>query len=257
VKVATFNVNSIRARMQLVTAWIEENAPDVLCLQETRVADPAFPHEPIERLGYTLAFRGDKGRNGVAIVSRRPLEDVAFGFDDGGSADEDRLAVATVGGVALVNTYIPQGRDPDHPMFRVKLEWFARLRRLFERRYDPSQPLLWVGDFNVAPEPIDVHNPKRLDGQVGFHPEERRVLSEVGSWGFVDVFRRHHPEGGQFSFFDYRAKDAVARGIGWRVDHIWATPPLAERSTAAWIDLAPRTAPRPSDHTPVVAEFDA
>ncbi|UCF10105.1 MAG: exodeoxyribonuclease III [Candidatus Bipolaricaulota bacterium] len=253
--VATWTVNSIRARMPIVVAWIDRVQPDLLCLQETRVDDPQFPGESLEALGYHLAFRGGKGRNGVAVLSRAPIEEVHVGIDDGGPPDEDRLLMARVGGVPIVNTYVPQGRDPDHPMFAVKLAWFERLRAFFERRFNPEGPLLWVGDLNVAPLPIDVHDPVRLDGQIGYHPRERDALAETASWGFVDVFRRHVTDGGQYTFYDYRARDPVSRGIGWRVDHILATAPLAERSTAAWIDTGPRVAERPSDHTPLVAEF--
>jgi exodeoxyribonuclease-3 len=255
-KVATWNVNSLRARMGAVVSWIEHEQPDVLCLQETRVDDPQFPREPLEALGYHVAFRGDKGRNGVAVVSAEPAEVSHLGFDDGSSRDEDRLMAVRVRGVPIVNTYVPQGRDPKHPMFQVKLAWFARLREDFDRRYAADEPVLWMGDFNVAPEPIDVHDPKRLDGQIGFHPLEREALAEVAAWGFVDVLRRHNQEPGQYTFYDYRARDPVARGVGWRVDHIWATAPLAERSTAAWIDTGPRLGERPSDHTPLVATFD-
>ena len=255
-KVATWNVNSLRARMGIVLPWLEAQRPDVLCLQETRVADDQFPHEPLEAIGYHVVFRGDKGRNGVAVVSAREPDEVHVGFDDGEAADEDRLLAVRVGGVPIVNTYVPQGRDPDHEMFQVKLAWFGRLRRFFDRHYHTSEPLLWVGDFNVAPEAIDVHDPKRLDGQVGFHPLERAALAEVAAWGFVDLLRKHNPEPGQYTFYDYRARDPVTRGIGWRVDHIWATAALAERSTAARIDTGPRLAERPSDHTPLLAEFD-
>jgi exodeoxyribonuclease-3 len=256
VKVATWNVNSLRARMPLVQAWLEQERPDVLCLQETRVADDRFPSEPLTDLGYRLRFRGEKGRNGVAVLSLAEAELLHIGLDDDGDADEDRLLAVRVEGLPIVNTYVHQGRDPEHPMFQVKLRWFERLRSFFERHYRVDEPLLWVGDFNVAPDPIDVHDPKRLDGQIGFHPLEREALAQVAQWGFVDVLRRHNAEPGQYSFYDYRARDPVARGIGWRVDHIWATAPLAERSTAAWIDTAPRLAERPSDHVPVVAVFE-
>ncbi|MGD2179258.1 MAG: exodeoxyribonuclease III, partial [Anaerolineae bacterium] len=145
--------------------------------------------------------------------------------------------------------------DSEH--FQYKLEWFARLRALFERRYAPDEPLLWMGDFNVAPEPIDIFDPKGKANHVDFHPEARAALQRVKEWGFVDVFRRHHPdEEGQYTYYDYRARDPIERGVGWRVDHIWATEPLAEKSADAWIDVDARRAERPSDHTFLVAEFD-
>jgi exodeoxyribonuclease-3 len=181
---------------------------------------------------------------------------VAFGFDDGGDPDEPRLIRVVIGGIPVVNTYVPQGRSPDSPHFQYKLEWLARLRAFFERHYSPQEPFLWMGDFNVAPDPIDVHDPKRLKNHVDFHPEARAALEQVRAWGFVDVFRLHHPdEPGQYTFWDYRVRGALERGLGWRVDHIWATDPLAQKSTRAWIDVEARRAERPSDHTFLVAEF--
>ena len=255
-KVATYNANSIRSRLGLVLDWLEREVPDVLCLQETKVQDADFPAAPFREAGYQVAFRGQKGYAGVAIVSREGLEDVRFGMDDGLERDEARLIRAVAGGVPVVNTYVPQGRSPDSDQFRYKLEWLARLRRLFEDHYSPSETLLWVGDFNVAPEPIDVYDPKRQKAHVDFHPDAREALARVREWGFVDVFRLHHPEqSGHYSFWDYRVRDSLERGLGWRVDHIWATEPLARRCTRAWIDVEARRAERPSDHTFDVAEF--
>ena len=255
-KVATYNANSIRARMPLVLDWLAREAPDVLCVQETKVQDQDFPAAPIQDAGYHVVFRGQKAHAGVAILSREEPQAVAYGLDDGDEPDEPRLIRATIAGVRVVNTYVPQGRDPDSEHFQYKLAWFGRLRAFFERHYSPEEPLVWVGDFNVATEPIDVYDPVKLDGHVDYHPDARAALERVREWGFVDVFRRHHPdEPGQYSYFDYRARNPVERGIGWRVDHIWATPPLAERSTDAWIDVEARLAQRPSDHTVMVAEF--
>ena len=254
--VATYNCNSIRSRLPLVLDWLREHRPDVLCLQETKVPDPEFPAQAFRAAGYHVVFRGEKGGAGVAIASRAEPEEVAFGLDDEGPPDEARLVRATVAGIPIVNTYVPQGRSPDHPMFQYKLQWLARLRDYFERHFSPEEPLLWCGDFNVAPEEIDVHNPVRLKNHVDFHPQARTALERIRAWGFVDVFRKHHPgEPGQYTFWDYRVKGALERGLGWRVDHIWATPPLAEKSVAAWIDVEARRAERPSDHTFLVAEF--
>jgi exodeoxyribonuclease-3 len=255
-KAATYNANSIRARMELALDWLGREEPDLLCVQETKVQDEDFPVEPIRDAGYHVIFRGQKAHAGVAIVSREEPQEVAFGFDDDGDPDEPRLIRAVIGGIPVVNTYIPQGRSVDSEHFRYKLEWMARLSDLFERHYAPDEPLLWMGDFNVAPEPIDVHDPQRLEGHVAFHPEARAALEEVRAWGFVDVFRLHHPdEPGQYTYYDYRARNPVEQGTGWRVDHIWATEPLARRSTRAWIDVEARLAERPSDHTFLVAEF--
>jgi exodeoxyribonuclease-3 len=267
-KVATYNANSIRARMALILGWLARESPDVLCVQETKVQDEDFPAAPMREAGYQVVFRGQKAHAGVAIISREEPQEVAFGLDDGGPStpdlglrsgqgpDEARLIRAVIGGVSVVNTYVPQGRDPESEHFQYKLRWFERLRALFERHYAPDELLLWMGDLNVALEPIDVYDPKALEGHVCYRPEVRAALRQVGEWGFVDVFRRHHPgEAGQYTYYDYRARDPVERGIGWRVDHIWATGPLAEKSTDAWVDTEARLAERPSDHTFLVAEF--
>jgi exodeoxyribonuclease-3 len=262
-KVATYNANSIRARMEQILDWLEREQADVLCVQETKVQDEDFPEKPIREAGYHVVYRGQKAHAGVAILSLREPVDVAFGFDDeaetgspDGSSDEPRLARAVIAGVPVVNTYVPQGRAPDSEHFQYKLDWFARLRALFERHYAPDEPLLWMGDFNVAPEPIDIYDPEGKANHVDFHPEARAALERVKEWGFVDVFRQHHPgEEGQYTYYDYRARDPIERGVGWRVDHIWATESLAETSMRAWIDLDARRAERPSDHTFLVAEF--
>lgn len=254
-KIATFNVNSVRSRLELVTGWLQRERPDVLCLQEIKVQDSEFPIDAFRDIGYHVAFRGQKAHAGVAIISPEQPQDVSCGLDDGGEPDPARLICATVRGVPIVNTYVPQGQSVDSPWFQYKLEWLARLRHWFERHYSPDQPLVWVGDFNVAPDPMDVHDPKALAKHADFHPDARAALQKIKEWGFVDVFRQHHPEPGQFTFWDYRVRDALQRNIGWRVDHIWATRPLADKSVRAWIDVEARRAAKPSDHTFLVAEF--
>lgn len=253
---ASFNANSIRARLPILQRWIGENSPDVLCVQETKVRDEDFPLEPFESAGYHVLFKGEKSYNGVAILSRLPLEMPHAGFDGEGRDEGSRLLAARVGDIHVVNTYVPQGLDPSSEKFRYKLEWFARLREFFAARFEPGQALLWAGDFNVAPEPEDVYDPEGLLGRIGFHPEEHRALASVREWGFVDVFRMFDKKPGRYTFWDYRERDAVARGRGWRVDHLWATAPLAARARRSWIDIAPRLWDRPSDHTFIAAEFD-
>jgi len=256
-KVATYNANSIRARMELLLDWLDREEPDVVGVQETKVQDEDFPAEPIREAGYHVVYRGQKSHAGVAIISSSEPEGVAYGFDDGGEPDEPRLIRAVIAGVPVVNTYVPQGRSVDSEHFEYKLEWFDRLRSLFDAHHAPDEPLIWMGDFNVAPEPIDIYDPKGKANHVDFHPDAREALDAVKEWGFVDVFRRHHPdEEDQYTYYDYRAKDPIERGVGWRVDHVWATEPLAERSINSWIDVDARRAERPSDHTFLVAEFD-
>lgn len=254
-RIATYNANSIRSRMEPLAAWLERYRPDVLCIQETKVQDPDFPTSAFTDLGYTPVFRGQKAHAGVAILAVEPPAEVSYGFVDGDDPDEPRLIRATVRGIPIVNTYVPQGRAIDSPHFEYKLKWFDRLLDLFRSSYDPEKPLVWVGDLNVAPDPIDVYDPVRLAKEVDFHPAAREALEKVRGFGFVDVFRKHRPGAGEYSYFDYRIPNAQKRNLGWRIDHIWATPPLAERSTDAWIDYEARMGERPSDHTYVVADF--
>lgn len=255
-RIATYNVNSIRSRLHIIIPWLRENRPDVLCMQETKVADSQFPAAEFIEAGYQVIYRGERQYNGVAIASRQKPDAVRFGLPDGGPADEDRLIAAAFSGIPVVNTYVPQGRERETTHFAYKLAWFERLQRFFAGTYSPRTPLIWCGDLNVAPEPIDVHDPKRLLGHVDFTPEVWAAFSAVRAWGLDDVFRRHHPaETGLYTFFDYRVPNAVQRGLGWRVDHILATAPLATKSLRCDIDMNPRLAEKPSDHTILVADF--
>ena len=255
-KIASFNANSIRARLPIISDWLTTNCPDILCVQETKVQDPDFPQKAIQEIGYHSSFLGQKSYNGVAILSIEPPTAVAPGFEDGEYDEEARLLTAMFGDLKVVNTYIPQGQAPDSEKFQYKLEWFKRLRAFFEKNCDPQEPVIWAGDFNVAPTPIDVYDPEQLAGNIGYHPDEHAALQTLMEWGFVDVYRQHKPDEQVYTFWDYRIPNAVKRGLGWRIDHICATQPLADRSTDAWIDVAPRLLTRPSDHTFIVAEFD-
>lgn len=254
-KIATFNANSIRSRLEIILRWLRENEPDVLCVQETKVEDKDFPALAFREAGYNVEFRGQKSYNGVALISKQKAADVSYGLDDGGPADETRLIHGRVGPVHIVNTYVPQGREIEHEMYGYKLEWFARLKRYFERHFTTRSKVAWLGDLNVAPQPMDVHNPEDQVNHVCYHADVKRAFEDVKEWGFEDVFRKHHPEPGQYTFFDYRMPGSVDRGFGWRVDHILATPPLARVCTDSYIDLKPRLAEKPSDHTFLVAAF--
>jgi len=254
-KIASFNVNSIRARLPIVTEWLKANRPDVLAMQETKVQDESFPTAAFEEIGYACAFRGQKSYNGVAFAARHEIRDVAFGLPDE-PRDEARLIAASIQGITLVNTYVPQGHLPESERFQYKLDWFRRLLEYFQANCEPTAPILWMGDLNVAPLPIDVYDPVALLGHVCYHPAVHEALARIMEWGFTDVFRRHCQEAGQYTFWDYRAGNAVRHNRGWRLDHLMATGPLAERSVTCTIDKLPRTAQRPSDHTPIVVEFD-
>jgi len=254
-KVASFNANSIRSRLPIVLKWLKEHKPDILCVQETKVQDVDFPQERFEGTGYQYVFKGQKSYNGVAIFSKSKIRDVEFGFDTE-PKDEARLIKAVINGITIVNTYIPQGYSPESEKFTYKLNWFIRLGKYFDKRFTPSEPILWVGDFNIAPQAKDVYAPESLFGHVCYHSEVHKVLKDVMQWGFKDVFRLHCQQGEQYTFWDYRLPNACKRNLGWRMDHIMATRPLAEKSTACYIDKKPRLAEKPSDHTFIVAEFD-
>lgn len=254
-KVASFNVNSLRARLPIVTNWLDQHKPDILCVQETKVQDCDFPSEAFDGTGYKHVFKGQKSYNGVAIFSRSKIAKVKSGFEDE-PKDEPRLIKAEINGISIVNTYIPQGYLPDSEKFEYKLNWFERLLRYFNENFKPADTVLWVGDFNIAPEPIDVYDPENLLGHVCFHPEVHKRLQRIMQWGFVDVFRVHCKEPSQYTFWDYRPINAFKYNLGWRLDHIMATQPLAKKCTACYIDKEPRTKEKPSDHTPIIAEFD-
>jgi len=255
--VATFNVNSIRSRMPAVTRWLNDNRVNLLCLQETKVQDAEFDPAPFHELGYSIVFRGQKATGGVAIASLEPLSDVRTGFGDGEEPDDGpRLIRGRLGDLFLINTYVPQGKSLDHPDYAYKLRFFQRMRDLLERECSPKDPVLWVGDLNVAPTDSDVTHPENKRDHVCFHEDVKRAFEEVRQWGLVDVFRKHRPNAGEFSFFDYRVKDSLARNIGWRIDHVLATKVLADASVDCWADRLPRSWEKPSDHIPVVAVFD-
>lgn len=254
-KCATFNVNSIRARLPRLLEWLGENSPDILCLQETKVQDKDFPVEPLKEAGYHTSFRGQKSYNGVAILSRSPMEPVDP-FPALGQEGEARLVMGKWGDLLVVNAYVPQGVEVGSEKFQYKLSWLEGLGDYIASTCDPRAPLLVAGDFNVALEPEDVFDPKGMAGGVGFHPDEQARLRRLLDWGLVDVFRKHVQGGGHYTFWDYRIPNGLKRNLGWRIDYILASAPVAEKSRKAWIDVASRGLPKPSDHTFLVAEFD-
>ncbi|MHC4117641.1 MAG: exodeoxyribonuclease III [Planctomycetota bacterium] len=254
-KIASFNVNSLRVRLPIVVQWLTDHNVDVLCVQETKVQDVDFPAQAFDEIGYNYVFKGQKTYNGVAIFSKYPIEQAACGFADE-PKDQARLIRAQINGIVVVNTYIPQGQSPDSEMFQYKLDWFERLLKYFQANCRPDDAVLWMGDLNIAPDPIDVYDPEMLLGHVCFNPQVKAALDKVMAWGFVDVFRKHCKEAQQYTYWDYRGRNPFERNRGWRLDHMMATAALARKSTACYIDRKPRAAERPSDHTPVVAEFD-
>jgi exodeoxyribonuclease-3 len=254
-KIATWNINSIRRRLPLVLAWLETHKPDVLCLQETKVQDHEFPVTDFRQAGYHSTFRGMKGYNGVATLTLREPEFILHGLCEGPDSEDVRIVQTVIAGIPIVNTYVPQGFKVGSDKFVFKLEWFHRVKRYFGERLDPEKPAIWLGDLNVAPEPIDVYHPDRRVMDPDFHIDARNAYRNAVSWGFVDVFRNLHPDRVQYTYWDY-FRNAFDHNWGWRIDHIMATPSMADRCKAIDVDLDARRAEGASDHTVVWAEFD-
>jgi exodeoxyribonuclease-3 len=247
-------VNSIRARKERVLAWLTIQKPDVLCLQETKVTDDAFPRTDFEALGYHVVVSGQRTYNGVAILSRSAPQHVARRFADGETEPDARFLTASVDGIRILCVYVPNGQIVGSDKFAYKLAWFHRLRHYLGRHYHPQEFLALCGDFNVAPEPRDVHDPAVWEDTVLFHPEARAALQDLCAWGLIDAFRLHHSEPGVYSWWDYRQL-AFPKNHGLRIDHILVTQPLALRCTSVRIDREARKGQGASDHAPVVAEF--
>lgn len=254
-KIASYNVNSIRRRLPLVLDWLTRNQVDVLCLQETKVQDHEFPVDAFRDLGYHAAFRGMKGYNGVATLTRQIPERVIHGFHEGPDNEDVRVLQTVIDGIPIINTYVPQGSSITSEKYAFKLAWFEQVRRFFETHLDPASPAIWLGDLNIAPEPIDVYHPERRVNDVDFHIDARNAYKQTISWGFIDVFRKLHPERVQYTYWDY-FRNAFERDFGWRIDHILATAPLAARCIAVDVDVEPRKAEGASDHTVIWAEFE-
>jgi exodeoxyribonuclease III len=254
-KFATFNTNSIRARLPIIKEWLDREGPDVLCVQETKVQDKDFPSGPFEEAGYHVIFKGQKSYNGVAIISRIPPDDILLNLYDKEEDEQARFISARIGDIPVINVYVPQGFAVGTDKFEYKLAWLNDLLKHIQENYDPAQPLFVAGDFNVALESIDVFDPEKFKGEVGFHPDEQAIMNQFPDWGLVDVFRKHEPEGGHYTFWDYRIPNALKRKMGWRIDYILATAPLAEKSIRVRIDTEARLLEKPSDHTFLMAEF--
>lgn len=254
-KLLVWNVNSIRARHERALAVAKRHEPDVMCLQELKATDEEFPTEDFERLGYRCTLNAQKTYNGVAILSREEPTDVTRGMDDGVDDPQARLLSGVMSGMRIVCAYFPNGATLDSPKYQYKLAWMKRLRAWLDRTFDPKEPLVLAGDFNVAIDDADVAFPDKWRDSVLFHESARDALAEVRSFGLVDVFRKHHPEGGIYSWWDYR-RLSFPKGNGLRIDHVYATAKVAEASTGAEIDRTERKGQSPSDHAPVIASFD-
>ncbi|MGC2657903.1 MAG: exodeoxyribonuclease III [Bryobacteraceae bacterium] len=254
-KIASYNVNSIRQRLPIVLDWLSANKPDVMCLQETKVQDEAFPAESIRQAGYHMAYRGMKAYNGVATLTRVEPEKIVYGLHEGPDNEDFRIIQTVVDGIPIINSYVPQGYAVNSDKYAFKLAWFERLHAYFESALDKQRPAIWLGDMNVAPESIDVYHSEKRVNDPDFHIDARIAYKKVLAWGFVDVFRKLHPDVVQYTYWDY-FRNAFQRNFGWRIDHILATASLAERCHMASVDMEARQQAGASDHTIVWAEFD-
>jgi exodeoxyribonuclease-3 len=253
-KIATWNVNSIKARKERLLAWLAQHSPDVLCLQELKLEERAFPYVEIEQAGYHATVLGQKTYNGVAILSRERPEQVRMGLGDAVEDPQARIVTAVIDGLPVVSIYVPNGGEPGSEKFAYKLAWLERFNAYLERVYDRARPLVVCGDINIAPEDRDVARPEEWNSTVLCAPEVRAAFRKLVDWGLVDCFRRHHEEPGLYSWWDYRML-GFPKNNGLRIDHILATAPIAERCSNAFIDRDQRKGKLPSDHAPVVAEF--
>jgi exodeoxyribonuclease III len=268
-RVATWNVNSLKARLEKVFWWLERAKPDVLLMQETKLADAHAPREEFQRLGYELAHHGEGRWNGVAIASRCGISDVITNFGaelvpastpDAGDDEplsEARMISAVCGGIRVVSLYAPNGRTVDSPFYFAKLAWYERLARWLGETRDPNELLALGGDFNVAPADADVWDATACHGGTHVSPKERDAFASLCRWGLLDAYRVQHSESGRYTWWDYRAGN-FHKNFGMRIDHLLVTKPLAPRITWTEIDREARKGkPIPSDHAPLVMDLDA
>ena len=263
VRIATWNVNSVRSRLDQVLTWLEQSQPDLLCLQETKVDDPLFPAEAFEAKGWRVSFHGQKSYNGVALVSRIPLDDVRCGFagelrDDSEAlelGEQKRVISALIDGVRVVNLYVPNGSSLTSDKYPYKLNWLTCLKRYLEQPMQRGEPLCVVGDFNIALEARDMHDPDRLSGGIMASDAERQALQMALESGLQDVFRVFEPDAGHWSWWDYRT-GAWDRDRGWRIDHIYLCDELLGLARSCVIHKQVRGNDKPSDHAPVSVDLD-
>ncbi len=253
--VATWNVNSIRAREERLLAFLARHAPDVVCLQEIKVRQEEFPFETLAEAGYHAAVNGQKAYNGVAILTKDEPKEVKRGFGDGKEDSQARFLQAHVGATCFASVYVPNGGEVGSEKWSMKLEWLKRLRKWLDENMDPEKTLILAGDFNVAPEERDVENPDQWESSVLFHPDVREALADVVEWGLFDSLRIRNKEAGLYTWWDYR-RLAFPRNDGLRIDHLYLSRPLVGRCAEAWIDREERKGGRPSDHAPVIAAID-
>ena len=260
-KIATFNINGVRARIETLTGWLSQAQPDVVVLQEIKAQDEGFPREPISDLGYNIETHGQKGFNGVAILSKLPLEDVSRGLPGDDSDEQARWIEATVVGqraIRVAGLYLPNGNPQPGPKFDYKLAWMERLQSRAQALLDSEMPVLMLGDYNVIPEPRDAAHPERWADDALFQPESRAALRRIAFDGWADALRLRDPDAsrGPFTFWDYQA-GAWQKDNGIRIDHILLSPQAADLMIDLGIDRDERAKDKPSDHVPVWVDLDA
>ncbi len=241
-------------RLERSLRWLDTHRPDVMCLQELKSVEEKFPFDALRESGYHAAVSGQPTYNGVAVLSRDEPREIHKSLGDSKEDPQARFLSAMIRNVRILSVYVPNGSVVGSEKWTYKLEWLGRLRDYLETHHDPAEPLALCGDFNVAPEDRDVANPVKWRDSVLCHEQGRKALRELGGWGLVDAFRRHHSEGGLYSWWDYRQL-GFPKNDGLRIDHIFVTETLARRSLEAEIDRQERKGKKPSDHAPVIASF--
>ena len=258
-RIATWNVNSIKQRTDSAVAWLKERAPDIVCLQETKCVDDAFPREPFEALGYNVAVHGQKTFNGVAVLSKLPFDETTPRLPGGDDDDHARFLEASVstksGALRIACLYLPNGNPPDSDKYPYKLKWMDRLIGYARERLELEEPLILAGDFNVIPGPADARVPEAWTGDALYLPRTREKFRALANLGFTDAVRAVSDDGGLYTFWDYQA-GAWQKNNGIRIDHMLMSPQAADRLVAAGIDKHVRAWQRPSDHVPVWADLD-
>lgn len=255
-RIATWNVNSLNARIERVDEWLEYASPDVLLIQETKMSEDQFPHDHFGQLGYDSVHAGEGRWNGVAILSKVGIENPFNGFADGGEEDpEARIISATCAGVRVCSVYVPNGREVDHDHYRYKLLWMARLKGHLEATCDPNDSLLVGGDYNICPDDRDVWDPDNPISRTHVTQKERDALTALERWGLVDIFREFYDDEGLFSWWDYR-DGAFHKKMGLRIDLLMASRPVVDRASFCLVDRTARKGKKPSDHAPVFVDLD-
>ena len=261
--IATWNVNSIRTRLSQILDWINQVNPDILCLQETKVIDDSFPIEPFEKLGYSVEVYGQKSYNGVAIISRIKAENIKKGFYGCKDYDQNieifqaqkRLISADINGIKIINVYVPNGSNLESDKFEYKINWLSCLASFLDEQVKRGESICLMGDFNIAPSNIDIHDPQKYEGGIMASEAERNALNNVLKGRLIDSFRVFEQNTGNWSWWDYR-NNAYELNKGWRIDHIYISKQLSSKLKSCVIDSLPRANLRPSDHTPVMIDLN-